>query len=246
MSNLLKVVELKAAKGTIVDSTLISAPSSTKNAEKKRDPDAHSTKKGNTWHFGYKAHIGVDKDTGLVHTLNANAHDVTMMAELLSGQEDTVYGDSGCLGAEALNISREKLIRALALTNLIFLHQKRYIRNLSAYCGAVCAGTAAACGVAYLEGGRYDMTGRTIINSLGNVGGIVCDGAKASCAAKIASAVNAGLLGYEMTKRGHVFAGGEGLVAEDFEQTIRNFGQVGKAGMASSDIEILNIMISSD
>lgn len=148
--------------------------------------------------------------------------------------------------AEALNISREKLIRSLVLTNLISLHQKRYIGNLSAYCGAVCAGTAAACGVAYLEGGRYDMIGRTIINSLGNVGGIVCDGAKASCAAKIASAVNAGLLGYEMTKRGHVFAGGEGLVAEDFEQTIRNFGQVGKAGMASTDIEILNIMISSD
>ncbi len=90
-------------KGTIVDSTLISAPSSTKNAEKKRDPEAHSTKKGSTWHFGYKAHIGVDKDTGLVHTLKvtaANVHDVTMMTELLSGEEETVYGDSGYLGAE--------------------------------------------------------------------------------------------------------------------------------------------------
>ena len=90
-------------KGTIVDSTLISAPSSTKNAEKKRDPEAHSTKKGNTWHFGYKAHIGVDRDTGLVHTLKvtaANVHDVTMTAQLLSGEEMTVHGDSGYLGAE--------------------------------------------------------------------------------------------------------------------------------------------------
>ena len=90
-------------KGTIVDSTLISAPSSTKNAEKKRDPEAHSTKKGNNWHFGYKAHIGVDKDTGLVHTLRttaANIHDVTMISQLLSGEETTVHGDSGYLGAE--------------------------------------------------------------------------------------------------------------------------------------------------
>ena len=90
-------------KGTIVDSALISASSSTKNAEKKREPEAHSTKKGNTWHFGYKAHIGVDKDTGLVHTVKvtaANVHDVTMTAQLLSGEEESVYGDSGYLGAE--------------------------------------------------------------------------------------------------------------------------------------------------
>ena len=90
-------------KGTIVDSTLISAPSSTKNAKKERDPEAHSTKKGNNWYFGYKAHIGVDKDTGLVHTLKttaANVHDVTMVPQLLSGKEKTVHGDSGYLGAE--------------------------------------------------------------------------------------------------------------------------------------------------
>lgn len=90
-------------KGTIVDSTLISAPSSTKNTEKKRDPEAHSTKKGKNYYFGYKAHIGVDKDTGLVHTVKAtaaNVHDVTMMAELLTGEEETIYGDSGYLGAD--------------------------------------------------------------------------------------------------------------------------------------------------
>ena len=90
-------------KGTIVDSTIISAPSSTKNKEKKRDPDAHQVKKGNTWHFGYKAHIGVDKDSGLVHTVEAtpaNVHDVSQTSSLLTGEEEVVYGDSGYLGAD--------------------------------------------------------------------------------------------------------------------------------------------------
>ena len=90
-------------KGTIVDSTIISAPSSTKNKERKRDSDAHQTKKGGNWYFGYKAHIGVDKDTGIVHHLevtSANVHDVTVMPKLLSGEENAVYGDSGYLGAD--------------------------------------------------------------------------------------------------------------------------------------------------
>ena len=90
-------------KGTIVDSTIIEAPSSTKNKKKERDPDAHQVKKGNTWHFGYKAHIGVDQDSGLVHSIEvtgANTHDVTMVSELVTGEENTVYGDSGYLGAE--------------------------------------------------------------------------------------------------------------------------------------------------
>ena len=89
-------------KGTIVDSTIISAPSSTKNKEKERDSDAHQVKKGNTWHFGYKAHMGVDKDSGLVHTVEAtpaNVHDVAEVPKLLTGEEETVYGDSGYLGA---------------------------------------------------------------------------------------------------------------------------------------------------
>ena len=97
-------------KGTIVDSTIIAAPSSTKNREKKRDPDAHQTKKGNAWHFGYKAHIGVDQKTGLVHHLevtSANVHDVTVLPKLLTGEETEVYGDSGYLGAE----KREDAVR---------------------------------------------------------------------------------------------------------------------------------------
>jgi len=104
-----QVVELLQAKGlilkkgSIVDSTIISAPSSTKNQEKKRDPDAHQTKKGNTWYFGYKGHIGVDKISGLVHHVevtSANVHDVTVVPQLLHGEEESVHGDSGYLGAE--------------------------------------------------------------------------------------------------------------------------------------------------
>ncbi|MCD8098347.1 MAG: IS5 family transposase, partial [Lachnospiraceae bacterium] len=90
-------------QGTIVDSTIISAALSTKNREKQRDPEAHSVKKGNTWHFGYKAHVGADKDSGLVHTVEvtaANTHDVTVTPKLLTGEEEEVYGDSGYLGAE--------------------------------------------------------------------------------------------------------------------------------------------------
>ena len=103
VTGLLQERGLLLKKGTIVDSTLIPAPSSTKNREKKRDPEAHSTKKGKNYYFGYKAHVGVDRDTGLVHTIKvtaANVHDVTMTAELLTGEEETVHGDSGYLGAE--------------------------------------------------------------------------------------------------------------------------------------------------
>ncbi|AWI04777.1 serine dehydratase subunit alpha family protein [Clostridium drakei] len=145
--------------------------------------------------------------------------------------------------AEDMGADEDKLYRALVLTNLISLHQKRYIGNLSAYCGAVSAGTAAACGIAYLNGGDYDTIGKTIINAVGNVGGIVCDGAKASCAAKISSSVDAGIMGYEMAKHGLVFPFGEGIVEKDYEKTIQNIGRMGRQGMKSTDVEILNIMI---
>ncbi|PXV93258.1 L-cysteine desulfidase [Lachnotalea glycerini] len=145
--------------------------------------------------------------------------------------------------AKDLKAGKDILYRALVLTNLLSLHQKRYIGNLSAYCGAVSAGAAAACGIAYLHGADYDIIGKTLINAIGNVGGIVCDGAKASCAAKISSAVDAGILGYEMAVRNLSFPFGEGLVEEDYEQTLKNIGRMGRQGMKSTDIEILNIMI---
>lgn len=145
--------------------------------------------------------------------------------------------------AEALNKSHEELCRALVLTDLIALHQKFFIGNLSAYCGAICAGAAAGCGIAYLHEKDYNLIGRTLINALGNVGGVVCDGAKASCAAKIATAVKAGILGFEMASQGQVFPFGEGLVEGDYEQTLRNFGRLGREGMKTTDVEILNMMI---
>lgn len=147
--------------------------------------------------------------------------------------------------AKEMKSSEDTLYRALVLTNLLAIHQKRYIGNLSAYCGAVSAGTAAACGIAYLNGSSYDIIGKTIINTLGNVSGIICDGAKASCAAKISSAVEAGITGYEMAKNNLVFPYGEGLVESDYEKTIKNIGRMGCYGMKSTDVEILNIMIGN-
>ena len=124
------------------------------------------------------------------------------------------------------------------------LLQKRYIGSLSAFCGAVCAATGAGCGITYLHGGGEDAITRTITNTLGDVGGIVCDGAKPSCAAKIASAVDAAILGFELgSEEGIAFQKGEGLVKGSAEETIRSFGRVGRDGMRSTDTEILHIML---
>lgn len=146
--------------------------------------------------------------------------------------------------AKELGSSHEQLLRALTLANLVAIHQKRYIGNLSAYCGAVSAATGAACGIAYLQGADYDLIGTTIINSIGTTGGILCDGAKSSCAAKISAAVEAAVLGYGMACRGRRFEFGEGIVDGDYEQTIRNIGCIGREGMKSTDVTILNLMIS--
>ncbi|MDU6263005.1 MAG: L-serine ammonia-lyase, iron-sulfur-dependent, subunit alpha [Anaerocolumna aminovalerica] len=145
--------------------------------------------------------------------------------------------------AKEMNASKELLYRALAIANLISIHQKRYIGSLSAYCGATSAGCGAGCGIAYLNGGGYKEISETITNTIANIGGMVCDGAKPSCAAKIASAVDAGILGYFMSANNKVFAAGEGLVEEDVEKTIQNLGRMGREGMRSTDVEILNIMI---
>lgn len=147
--------------------------------------------------------------------------------------------------AKETGASEELLYRSLVLTNLMALYQKFFIGNLSAYCGAVSAGAAAGCGIAYLYGETLEVIEHTLINAIGDVGGIVCDGAKASCAAKIASAVDAGILGYEMAKRNRCFPFGEGLVETSAEQTVQNVGRVGRVGMKSTDIEILNIMLGA-
>lgn len=145
--------------------------------------------------------------------------------------------------AKDLAVSKERLYRALIISNLIAVHEKTGIGRLSAYCGAVSAGCAAGCGIAYLQGGDYEALAHTLNNSLAIVSGIICDGAKASCAAKIASSVEAGILGYHMYMNGQQFYAGEGIVNTDIEGTIRNVGQLGREGMRETDKEIVRIML---
>lgn len=145
--------------------------------------------------------------------------------------------------ARELQVGDDKLYRALTLSNLTTIHQKTLIGRLSAYCGAVSAGAGAGAGIAYLCGGGYKEVVHTVVNALAIVSGIVCDGAKASCAAKIASAVDAGILGYNMYKRGQQFYGGDGIVTKGIEATIKNVGRLGKEGMKETNEEIIKIMI---
>ena len=142
-------------------------------------------------------------------------------------------------------VSEEKLYRALVLSNLITIHQKTRIGRLSAYCGAVSAGAAAGAGIAYLDGGGYEEVIHTVVNALAIVSGMICDGAKASCAGKIAAAIDAGVLGYRMYQNGQQFYGGDGIISQGVEKTLDNVGRLGKIGMRSTDKEILQIMLQS-
>ncbi len=140
-------------------------------------------------------------------------------------------------------IGREELLRALCVSNLITIHLKTGIGRLSAYCGVVSAGCGAAAGIAYLQGGRFDMIAHTVVNALAMDSGIVCDGAKASCAAKISSAVDAGMLGLAMYQNGNQFWGGDGLVRKGVENTISNIGRLARNGMQETDKEIIRLMM---
>lgn len=145
--------------------------------------------------------------------------------------------------AKEFGASEDKTYRALALSNLVAIHQKTGIGRLSAYCGAVSAGAAAGAGIAYLCGGGYKEVIHTVVNALAITSGIVCDGAKASCAAKIASSVDAGILGYNMYKRGQQFYAGDGLVSKGVEPTIENIGRLGREGMRETNEDIIKIMM---
>lgn len=147
-----------------------------------------------------------------------------------------VYGES-------LNCDIEKIYRALLLSNLTAIYIKAGIGTLSAYCGAVSAGAAAGAGIAYLHGGGYEEIKHTVVNALAIVSGIVCDGAKASCAAKIASSVEAGIVGYYMYLNEQEFCVGEGIVAEGINRTIENIGILGKEGMKETNKKIIEMMI---
>lgn len=146
--------------------------------------------------------------------------------------------------AKELKADEDKLYRALVISNLITLHLKTGIGRLSAFCGVICAGCGSGSGIAYLHGDGYKEIAHTIVNAAAIVSGIVCDGAKPSCAGKIASAVDAGILGYHMYKEGQQFRGGDGIVAKGVENTIMNVGHLGKIGMKETDKEIINIMLN--
>ena len=146
--------------------------------------------------------------------------------------------------ARFLGADEEKLCRALAISNLTALLQKRYIGSLSAYCGVVCAACGAGTAITYLLGGSREDMKRTVVNTLGTVSGMVCDGAKASCAAKIAAALNTAILAGEMARKGLVFQPGEGLVFGSAEDTVRSAGILGREGMRETDEVILQLMLS--
>lgn len=145
--------------------------------------------------------------------------------------------------ANELEKTQEELMRALIVSNLVTIHLKDGIGCLSAYCGATSAGCGAGAGVTYLYGGRYKEIAHTIVNALAINSGVICDGAKASCAAKIASAVDAGLLGMNMYKHGSQFYGGDGIVTKGVEATIHNVNILAKEGMKETDRTIINIML---
>ena len=147
--------------------------------------------------------------------------------------------------AKELGVSEEELYRALLISNLTTLYQKKYIGRLSAFCGAVSAGVGAGAGISYLLGGDYDAICHTVVNALAIASGMICDGAKASCAAKIATAVDAGIMGCMMYQNGKQFYKGEGIVCKNIEETIMGVGHLARDGMKKTDDEIIRLMIQN-
>ena len=147
--------------------------------------------------------------------------------------------------ARETGAEHKELLRALCVSNLVTTHLKTGIGRLSAYCGAVSAGCGAGAGIAWLRGGRFEMIAHTVVNAVAVDSGIVCDGAKASCAAKIASAVDAGLLGLAMYEDGNQFFGGDGIVKCGVENTIASVGRLARFGMQQTDKEIIRLMMEN-
>lgn len=171
-----------------------------------------------------------------------NGCDLPVVINSGSGNQGITASLPVYIYAKELGVSEEKLFRALLVSNLVTLHEKTGIGRLSAYCGAVSAGAGAGAGIAYLHGGGCREISHTIVNALAVTSGIVCDGAKSSCAAKIAMAVEAGILGFEMYSCGKQFYGGDGLVAKGVENSIANFSRLGRVGMRETDKEIIRMM----
>ncbi len=211
-------------------------------------------------HNSYGANIGhviLNMDSDCVKT-KAKAYAAAGSDARMNGCELPVVINSGsgnqgitcCVPvvvyAKELDCTQEQLYRALVLSNLTAIYIKTGIGTLSAFCGAVSAGAAAGAGVAYLHNGTYKEIQHTIVNALAILSGTICDGAKASCAAKIASSVDAGIMGYYMYKNKQQFYAGDGIVAHSVDETIQNIGTLGSQGMLQTNDKIIEMMISCD
>lgn len=163
-----------------------------------------------------------------------------------SGNQGITASVPVAIWARERGFSEEALLRALIVSDLVTIHQKTGIGRLSAFCGAVCAGCGAGAGIAYLEGLGYDGVAHAVVNALAIISGMVCDGAKASCAAKIAVAVDAGILGYRMYTQNREFVSGDGIVVKGVDNTIRNIGRLAKDGMRETETEILSMMLETE
>ena len=196
------------------------------------------TSYGNDVHNRAKAYAAAASDARM------NGCSLPVVINSGSGNQGITCSVPVIVYAEELGASDELRYRALLVSNLITTHLKTGIGRLSAYCGAISAGVGAGAGITYLFGGKEKEIAHTIVNALAIDSGIICDGAKSSCAAKIASAVEGGLLGMEMYRHGSQFYGGDGIVTKGVENTIRNVGRLARIGMAQTDKEIIDIMIS--
>ena len=194
--------------------------------------------------YGNDVHVRAKAWAAAASDARMNGCSLPVVINSGSGNQGITCSVPVLIYAEELKASDELKLRALTVSNLITTHLKTGIGRLSAYCGAISAGVGAGAGITYLYGGKHKEIAHTIVNALAIDSGIICDGAKSSCAAKIASAVEAGLLGMEMYKHGSQFYGGDGIVTKGVENTIRNVGRLAKYGMAQTDKEIIDIMIS--
>lgn len=194
---------------------------------------------GNTVHNRAKAWAAAGSDARM------NGCELPVIINSGSGNQGMTASLPVIVYAREMGVSDELLYRALLVSNLTTIHLKTGIGCLSAYCGAISAGCGAAAGVMYLHGGKLPEISHTVVNALAINSGVVCDGAKASCAAKIASAVESGLLGMQMYMHGKEFYSGDGIVAADVEDTIRNVGSLAQNGMAQTDRELIRIMLEN-
>ena len=163
-----------------------------------------------------------------------------------SGNQGITSSVPVAIYAKALNKSEEELLRAVAVSDLVTIHQKTGIGRLSAYCGAISAGCGAGAGIAYLQGGKEHAVAHTVVNAIAILSGTICDGAKPSCAAKIAAAVDAGILGWDMYCEKQQFYGGDGIVTKGVDKTVQNVGRLAREGMRATDKTILEIMLSEE